>query len=79
MPVRMKGKNGDGCKLVASVSKALCPESVMGLTISWLRILEYNTTLLPNPALPLPLTLRLARVSVLVPPTLLVASMLSFL
>lgn len=46
----MKGKKEDGCKLVACVSKALCPESVMGLTISWLRIL----TLLPNPAPPFP-------------------------
>lgn len=26
----------------------------MGLTISWLRILECNTMLLPNPALPFP-------------------------
>lgn len=39
---------------MACVSAALCLESVMGLTTSWLGILDDNTTLLLSQALALP-------------------------
>lgn len=64
---------------MACVSKALCLESVMGLAVSRLRILDCNITFLLKPALAFLSHAEDGMVTVLVPPTLLVPSTLSSL